>query len=274
MNEEPIEPDVLPGSLEATRTPVPVPASTPRVEYYEDEDEAAFSLWQTPAITALLAANLLIYALTHYYLKEVGPYALYHPKSPFFQPHQLITHLFMHGGLIHLAFNMLSLYMIGPHVERSIGTKRFLILYFLSGAGAILGHVGAWEYSLAHSTNIFEQMTILQQSMLGASGAVYGIVIGFSMIYPNARLMLIFPPIPIKAKYLAPAIISIDLFLGLRGMRTGVAHFAHIGGGLFGCLIMLYWLVRHKIRSTRLEEAAALAQKDAPPPPPPMTPVP
>ena len=152
-------------------------------------------------------------------------FVLYPAGTPYFKPGQLFTHMFMHGGEMHLLFNMLALYFIGPTVENHMGSRKFLYFYLFSGIGAMLLHllIGG------------------NAPVVGASGAIYGVLAGFAFIFPNTQLMLLFPPIPIKAKYLVTILIVIDLFSGISGTRTGIAHFAHLGGALFGILLILYW---------------------------------
>tara|TARA_B100000497_G_scaffold128090_1_gene173234 strand:- start:3187 stop:3831 length:645 start_codon:yes stop_codon:yes gene_type:complete len=152
-------------------------------------------------------------------------FVLYPPGSGYFKPIQLFTHMFMHGGEMHLLFNMMALFFIGPTVENYLGSRKFLLFYLVSGIGAMIMHllIGG------------------NAPVVGASGAIYGVLAGFAFLFPNTQLMLLFPPIPIKAKYLVTILIAIDLFSGISGTRTGIAHFAHLGGALFGILMLLYW---------------------------------
>jgi membrane associated rhomboid family serine protease len=141
-----------------------------------------------------------------------------------FEPVQLITHMFMHGDERHLIFNMLGLYFLGPLVESSLGPKRFLIMYLSCGFFAS-----------------FVQLLITQGAVLGASGATYGVLAAFATMFPNMELMLLFPPIPIKAKYMALGLILIGLYSGVSGAQSGIAHFAHIGGAILGFVLVKYW---------------------------------
>ncbi len=141
-----------------------------------------------------------------------------------FEPVQLITHMFMHGDERHLIFNMLGLYFLGPMVESSLGPKRFLIMYLSCGFFAS-----------------FVQLLITQGAVLGASGATYGVLAAFATMFPNMELMLLFPPIPIKAKYMALGLILIGLYSGVSGAQSGIAHFAHIGGAILGFVLVKYW---------------------------------
>ena len=152
-------------------------------------------------------------------------FVLYPVGSEAFQPVQLVTHMFNHGNMSHLFFNMLALFFFGPDVENIWGAKKFLIYYMICGLGSMIAHV------------------ILggNAPVLGASGAISGVLIAFAWLYPDRRVMLLIPPIPMKAKYLIMIIIVMDLFLGLSHMSTGIAHFAHLGGAFFGFLLIMFW---------------------------------
>ncbi|MBL0098906.1 MAG: rhomboid family intramembrane serine protease [Saprospiraceae bacterium] len=141
-----------------------------------------------------------------------------------FEPVQIITHMFMHADEKHLFFNMLGLYFLGPWVESSLGPKRFMILYLASGFVASIA-----------------QLFFSHGIIVGASGAVYGVLAAFATMFPNAEMMLLFPPIPIKAKYMALGLIAIGLFSGVTGAQAGIGHFAHVGGAIFGFLMVRYW---------------------------------
>ncbi len=164
--------------------------------------------------------------------------AAFMPGSEFFQPFQIATHMFMHGDVMHLAFNMLSLYIFGPMVEMVWGHKKFLFYYLFCGVGAYTLHLGVqwWELEQAgidpRSWNI---------PMLGASGAIFGIMTAFACLFPNQIISLLFPPISLKAKYFVPIMAGLELFYGVKGYSTGVAHFAHLGGAIFGFLLIMFW---------------------------------
>ncbi len=167
--------------------------------------------------------------------------AMFYPSSPFFRPYQIITHMFMHASIGHILFNMFALYLFGSALESVWGPKRFLIFYFISGLGALALYLGV-KYVDMHFLG--SPQYLQNVPMLGASGAVFGLLAGFGYMFPNARIMLLIPPIPIKAKYFVLIYGAIELFLGvynLQGAQSGVAHFAHVGGALFGFLLMLYW---------------------------------
>ena len=142
---------------------------------------------------------------------------------------QLISYGFMHGGIGHLFFNMFALYMFGLPIERAWGTQRFVIFYVVCMVGAGLVQL----LTAAVTESIIPTV--------GASGAIFGLLLAFGMMYPNQRIMLLIPPIPIKAKYFVVGYGLLTLFLGITGTNNGVAHFAHLGGMLFGLGLILYW---------------------------------
>lgn len=164
--------------------------------------------------------------------------AAFIPGSTHFQPYQILTHMFMHGDLMHLAFNMLSLYFFGPMVEMVFGPKRFLFYYLYCGIGSYLLYNGVQYWEL--SSNGIDPMTF-EGPMLGASGAIFGMYVAFAYHFPNQVMQLLFPPIALKAKYFVLIMAGLELFYGVRGYSTGVAHFAHLGGALFGFAILMYW---------------------------------
>ena len=142
---------------------------------------------------------------------------------------QLVTYGFMHGGIGHLFFNMFALYMFGLPIEQAWGTKRFVIFYFVCMIGAGLIQL----LTMAITGSIIPTV--------GASGAIFGLLLAFGMMYPNQRIMLLIPPVPIKAKYFVVGYGLLTLFFGVTGTAAGVAHFAHLGGMLFGLILILYW---------------------------------
>lgn len=164
--------------------------------------------------------------------------AAYIPGSANFQPYQLATHMFMHGNFAHLAFNMLSLYFFGPMVEMAWGHRRFLFYYLFCGVGAYALHMGVQWWEL-------EQMGVdprmYNGGMLGASGAIFGVYVAFAYLFPNQVISLLFPPVSLKAKYFVVILAAIELFSGFSGRSTGIAHFAHLGGALFGFALIMVW---------------------------------
>ncbi|TRW24714.1 rhomboid family intramembrane serine protease [Flavobacterium zepuense] len=230
--------------------------------------------------------------------------ALHAPQNDKFQFWQLITHMFMHGGIMHIAFNMFALFSFGGLLEQMWGAKKFIFFYVSCGLGSAALHLGvnyfemqhvladAVNLNLSHDTlhqilnvdfsdgtyfrgdlfqaqiepilakagkinlvndnpgsiqSLYNAAAITQSPMLGASGAIYGLLVAFAFMFPEAPLMLMFIPFPIKAKYFVPGVLAIDLFLGLKGQSIfgfgsdGVAHFAHLGGALLGFIMMWYW---------------------------------
>lgn len=183
-------------------------------------------------IFALLIANGIVFALQQlnprFMLINFALWPFGEPQSPF-APWQLITYGFLHGDMTHIFFNMFGLWMFGRELEQMMGSQRFLI-YFLTcvaGAGAIQLIVAATQ------TGIYPTV--------GASGGVFGILLAYGLTFPNRTVMLIFPPIPMKAKYFVLFYGLLELYLGVSGNAPGVANFAHLGGMLFGFLLLRYW---------------------------------
>ena len=227
-----------------------------------------------PVVTRnLLIINVLAYFAT-VMLKEVvnlnNYLSLHYVTSSLFMPHQIITYMFMHGGISHLFFNMFAVFMFGRVLETVWGPKKFFVYYIITGIGAAALQMIVTYFRLQSleatlpaeviSTVYNEGAAIIAQglnytnplygdlngllngAMLGASGAVFGILVAFGMLFPNAELMLLFPPIPIKAKWFVIGYGVIELSLGVVD-RVGdnVAHFAHLGGLITGLIILLYW---------------------------------
>lgn len=164
--------------------------------------------------------------------------AMFFPTSDYFRPFQIVSHMFMHADLGHLFFNMFAVFMFGPPLEATWGPKRFLLFYLVTGFGAVLLH------TLVRGIEIYwfgESVFAANVPSLGASGAVFGLLVGYGMLFPENRIMLLFPPIPLKAKYFVLIYAGVELFMGLGNFNTGVAHYAHLGGALFGFLLLLYW---------------------------------
>ena len=160
------------------------------------------------------------------------------PGSTHFEPFQIATHMFMHGGLMHLLFNMLGIYWFGTMVEMVWKPQRFLFYYFACGLGAWVAHTGIqwWELD-----KMGIDPTTWNGSMLGASGAVFGIMVAFAMNFPDMEIRMLFPPIAMKAKYFVPLIAVAELMFGIGGVSTGIAHYAHLGGALTGFLLIMFW---------------------------------
>jgi rhomboid family protein len=201
----------------------------------------------TDVIKHLLIINVIVF-FGAIVMQETGVFdtsllVFHYPESVYFRPYQIVSHMFMHGGLAHLFFNMFALVMLGPYVETFLGPKRFLLLYFVSGFGALGLHLLIWYFQLSGLSpyDFAALMHEREYGVVGASGAIYGVLAAFAFLFPNTKLMLLFPPIPIKAKYLVLGLVAFDFLSGISGSSTGIAHFAHVGGALFGFLTLLFW---------------------------------
>lgn len=204
-----------------------------------------------PAVLNLLIANCIVY-LAMILLDENRIYelfALFPANSPWFEAWQPVTYMFMHGGFSHLFFNMFALWMFGRGLEMEMGTKRFIIYYFVCGIGAALVQLGTAELDLMRlPENSFAYQQYLWTPTVGASGAVFGLLLAFGMLHPNATIMLIFPPIPMKAKWFVIIYGLVELIFGVTGSIDSVAHYAHLGGMFWGWLLLLWWRYRDRQR--------------------------
>lgn len=255
----------------------------------------------TPVVKQLLIINVIFFIGSQFAPLAGELFALYNPQDYNFKLWQPVTHMFMHGNLMHIAFNMFALYSFGSSLEHFWGGKKFIFFYISCGLGAALLQLGVnylelqsvlkgaanleltnatlnkilninfydgvsyrsdlfikslepilqdvGKVNLANQSNItalYEAAAQNQTRMVGASGAVYGLLVAFAFMFPNAELMMMFIPVPIKAKYFVPGILAVDLFLGVTGKSifgggSGIAHFAHIGGAIIGFAMMWYW---------------------------------
>jgi membrane associated rhomboid family serine protease len=237
----------------------------------------------TPTVKQLLIINILFY-IGSIVVGEPAykMLSMYFFESPDFHFWQIFTHMFMHAPLpniMHIAFNMFALYSFGSALEHFWGGKKFVFFYISCGLGAALLHTGVNYYFFESGINTllangYSKVEILKTlsegkfdtrwqelltpsdfqafmgaylgNVVGASGAIYGLLVAFAFMFPNAELALMFIPIPIKAKYFVPGLLLIDLYLGVSGGSifggsSGIAHFAHVGGALVGFLMMWYW---------------------------------
>lgn len=230
----------------------------------------------TETVKHLLIINIIFF-IASLSLGEVvyDLFALHYPSNPKFQYWQPLTHMFMHGDLGHIFFNMFGLYMFGTPIEQMWGRNKFIFFYLSTGFGAAALQLLLYYYQissisdllLAEGLNASEVSRFFLTSdlsytlvdrigraelvsglsafngvMVGASGALYGVLVAFAFLFPNARLMLLFPPIPVKAKVLVPLLILGDLFFGFTSYSIGpIAHFAHVGGAITGLIMMWYW---------------------------------
>jgi membrane associated rhomboid family serine protease len=202
-----------------------------------------------PAVLNLLIANCVVFFATELLdtMRMYELFALFPAGSPFFEIWQPVTYMFMHGDFSHLFFNMFALWMFGRGLEQELGTKRFLIYYFVCGIGAALVQLGMAEIDLMRIGQL-AQMQYLCTPTVGASGAVFGLLLAFGMLHPNATIMLLIPPIPMKAKWFVVIYGLLELVFGISGSMDSVAHFAHLGGMFWGWLLLLLWRYQDRKR--------------------------
>ena len=195
----------------------------------------------TPVVKNLVIINVLVF-LAQGAMPGLEPIFIGHyPLGMNFQPWQVVTHMFMHGGLSHIFFNMFALVVFGSALERAWGSKRFLQYYLLCGIGAFFLFEATVGYEVFKLTGEFGLNGVAGR-VIGASGCVYGLLLGFGMLFPNTELILLFPPIPLKAKYFVIIYGLLELSLAM-GNNPGdnVAHVAHLGGMLFGYVLIKKW---------------------------------
>ena len=232
----------------------------------------------TETVKHLIILNVLFFAASSFLGLDLNNFlALYFPENENFGIWQFVTHMFMHGGFMHILFNMYALWAFGSPLEQMWGRNKFIFFYFSAGLGAglIYTAVNYFQFNSIHNDlinlglqtsdiqslltsgkynsdilnqipekKLMEFYQIYNTPAVGASGAIYGVLVAFGMTFPNAKLALIFLPVPISAKYFIPVLIALDLFSGVTGFSIfggGIAHFAHVGGAVIGFLIMWYW---------------------------------
>ena len=206
-----------------------------------------------PVTRNLIVINtivLIFTALTGDKMYEL--FSLFAFESTLYKPYQLLTHMFMHGGFWHLFFNMYTLMIFGTPLERTWGSKKFLLFYFVTGLGAALCHNLVVHLQISHfmaAGNTAAAQVAMMTPTVGASGAIYGVLLGFGMLWPNTELQLIFPPVRLTAKWFVIIFGAIELVTGLTGMGGNIAHFAHLGGMLFGLILILFWKKKGKMYS-------------------------
>ena len=187
-----------------------------------------------PATTALIVANVAVFLLQGLVPQLVVPFALWPLSASLagtgaaFAPWQLVTYSFLHGGLLHLAFNMFAVYMFGSAVEQVLGTRRYVTLYFVSVLFAAITQL------------IVAMLSGAIYPTIGASGGVFGLLLAYAIYFPHNRVMLLFPPIPMPARVFVVLYAVLELFLGVTGSQEGVAHFAHLGGMIGGYLVLRF----------------------------------
>lgn len=204
-----------------------------------------------PVIKNLLIINAVMLLVT--FLAEDFMYrtfSLFFFESEFFKPYQFITHMFMHGGVLHLFFNMYSLVIFGVVLEHVWGSQKFFLYYMVTGLGAAALHSLVLWIDYSSQVAAFEAgnqyaleniRVLLSTPTVGASGAVYGVLLAYGMLFPNNVLQLIFPPIALKAKWFVLIFGALELWLGISNTGGNIAHFAHLGGMLFGFILIKYW---------------------------------
>jgi membrane associated rhomboid family serine protease len=232
----------------------------------------------TEIVKHIIILNVLFFAASSLLNLDLSNLlALYFPENEHFGVWQFISHMFMHGGFMHIIFNMYALWAFGSPLEQMWGRNKFIFFYFSAGLGAglIYTAVNYFQFNNIHNDlinlglqnsdiqnllttgrynsdilnqipekKLIEFFQIYNTPAVGASGAIYGVLVAFGMTFPNAKLALIFFPVPIAAKYFIPVLIALDLFSGLTGFSIfggGIAHFAHVGGAIIGFIIMWYW---------------------------------
>jgi len=236
------------------------------------------------AVAGLLIVNIALFIAGfllrngHERLVDLG--GLWYPANGHFGAWQLVSHMFLHGGFGHIFFNMFALVSFGTILEREWGAERFLLFYFLCGLGAGLVQLGVnwYQFHGLHAQLVAAGLNpsvisaqlaagggepvdpkiepvlqalydIYATPMIGASGAIYGLLVAFGFLHPNAKLAIMFIPVPVAAKFVIPVLLLVDLFSGVTGFSlfgAGIAHFAHLGGALIGFLLMLVWRNRHQ----------------------------
>lgn len=234
----------------------------------------------TPVVKQLLIINIIFFIGSQFVLTAEPLLSLYYPQNSNFKFWQIITHMFMHGSPMHIFFNMFALYSFGSTLENFWGAKKFLFFYISCGLGAVLLYEGVNYYYFQKGLSLLVEngedkaavLKILAQGkfdtnwqniiplsdfnnmmesylsrVVGASGAIYGLLIAFAFMFPNAELGIMFIPVPVKAKYFVPIFILLfDVLFGifgksLFGFNSGVAHLAHVGGAITGFIMMWYW---------------------------------
>ena len=200
-----------------------------------------------PVVKNIIIANcvaLLATTLLPYGDALMARFALFNVESPMFHSYQIFTYMFLHGGISHLFFNMFALWMFGRQLEYELGSQRFFTYYMVCGVGAALLQLGVgyaeYEHALA-AGGMQSAMQLLYVPTVGASGAVFGLLLAFGVLHPNNVIMLMFPPVALKAKWFVLIYGLLELFFGLSGYQSGVAHFAHLGGMLWGLALLFWW---------------------------------
>lgn len=236
-----------------------------------------------PATRNLIIINLLIWiacVVSHRFGNIITDHlGLHFILADNFNPVQIFTYMFLHdtGSILHVGFNMFTLWMFGRILEQVWGTKRFLFFYFVCGVGAAIIQEAVWGMTYMHDyiQGIAQMNGLTYENMklavemnpghfqggieafmnsfvtIGASGAIFGLLLGFAFVFPDMPLYLFFIPVPIKAKYMVIGYAVLEFFFGMNGLQLNVAHFAHLGGMLFGLILLLYWKHKGTLRGGR-----------------------
>ncbi len=231
-----------------------------------------------PVTRNIIILNIVVFIVANLLFPQLyNSLSGFYPFSPNFKSWQVITHMFMHGGFMHILFNMFTLWSFGPILEQTLGEKKYLILYFASGLGAFflfnlwnfievqqidstlnslginpaeiypkaaIGYTGNLNISATtpQGQELSQQLyNILRTPMVGASGAIFGVVTAFATLYPDSKIAMMFIPVPVKVKYLMPVVIIVSVYLGVSGNAGGIAHLAHVGGALVGWILARIW---------------------------------
>lgn len=230
--------------------------------YYYNSGYGRGGFWNSLPVVTKNIVIINIFVLIFTKLRPefmMSNFALFYPNSPMFHWWQIVTHMFMHGGFTHLFFNMFTLVMFGTALERQWGAKKYLLFYFLTGLGAAALHLGVMWLQVRHQMNLIEQggavaaEAMHRISMLktvptvGASGAIYGVLMGYAMLYPESKMTLIFPPITLSAKWWVGIFFVIELATGFLSDGSSIAHFAHLGGMIFAFILVKIWKKKGKM---------------------------
>ena len=204
--------------------------------YYNNSGRGGFMSNVPKAVKHIILINVCMLVLSMLDGPLMDRLFALNPITFIYKPWQLVTSMFMHGSIGHLFFNMYTLFIFGSVLENIWGTKKFLTFYFITGIGA-----GLFDILVQHLTGNFALM-------VGASGAIYGVLMGYAMLYPDSVLTLIFPPISLKAKWFVLIFAGIELLLGIsNNPADNIAHFAHLGGLVFAFLLLMFWKKRHRL---------------------------
>jgi len=206
----------------------------------------------TPLVKKLLLLNIFVFILRLFFSQIIELFSLYHPTNVHFYPFQFFTYMFLHADPMHLIFNSLPLVFLGPLLEIFLGEKKLLVLYFVCGIGAALLHTGIFHIELTREVErlsleydpsvLWDNINNSYGRMVGASGAVFGLLMACFMYFPEQQLRLLFIPFPIRIKHLVPVYAFIELFMGIEKIQNdNIAHFAHLGGMVFAYIVIKYW---------------------------------